>query len=49
MIDASISLVDSNVILDIIGEDPIWRPWSVEALSGCAPPLVNPLIFAELC
>ena len=49
MIDASISLVDSNVILDIIGEDPIWRPWSVEALSGCAAPLVNPLIFAELC
>lgn len=48
MIEAS-ALVDSNVIIDIIGQDPIWMPWSVEALNSCESPGINPLVFAELC
>ncbi len=48
MTEAS-TLVDSNVIIDIIGQDPIWMPWSVEALNSCESPWINPLVFAELC
>lgn len=48
MTEAS-ALVDSNVIIDIIGEDPTWMPWSVDALNSCESPRINPLVFAELC
>jgi predicted nucleic acid-binding protein len=43
------ALVDSNVIIDIIGQDPKWMPWSIEALNSCESPCINPLVFAELC
>jgi predicted nucleic acid-binding protein len=48
MTEAS-ALVDSNVIIDIIGEDPTWMHWSVEALNSCESAWINPLVFAELC
>jgi predicted nucleic acid-binding protein len=47
--DASSVLVDSNVIIDIVGQDPVWMDWSVEALSTFVSAFVNPLVFAELC
>lgn len=43
------ALVDSNVIIDIIGQDPNWMSWSIEALNSCESPCINPLVFAELC
>ena len=29
-------LVDSNVLLDVLTEDPQWSAWSGEALAECA-------------
>ena len=46
-----ITLVDSNVILDLVTNDPKWGTWSGEALSRAADEsslAVNPLIFAEV-
>ena len=44
-------LIDSNVLLDICEEDPLWLPWSQAALmwafdqGGAA---INPLILSEV-
>lgn len=46
-----ITLVDSNVILDLVTDDPKWGAWSAKALSGAADEsalAINPLIFAEV-
>jgi len=45
------TLVDSNVILDIVTEDPVWQDWSADALARCADRgrlVINPLIYAEV-
>lgn len=45
------TLVDSNVLLDVITEDPVWLPWSSAALAGAAeagPLWINPVIYAEV-
>lgn len=44
-------LVDSNVILDIVTEDPQWLVWSAARLTTCANQgnlIINPLIYAEV-
>lgn len=44
-------LVDSNVLLDVLTEDPSWYEWSSSALARCAeegPLAVNPLVYAEV-
>ena len=44
-------LVDSNVILDVVTEDPEWGEWSASALEKCADAsvlVVNPVIYAEV-
>lgn len=44
-------LVDTNVILDVIEEDPSWADWSQEQLDRAAMNgalLINPVIYAEL-
>jgi len=44
-------LVDSNVILDVLGEDPRWFSWSSEALARAADDAhvaINPIIYAEI-
>ncbi len=44
-------LVDSNVLLDIFTEDPVWYDWSENALIECAEHSVlaiNPIIYAEV-
>ena len=45
------TLVDTNVILDVITEDPKWRGWSSSALREAAERsrlAINPIIFAEV-
>lgn len=44
-------LVDTNVLLDLITDDPIWADWSVRQLVTLAlreKLLINPVIYAEL-
>lgn len=48
---ASGTLVDSNVLLDILTEDPSWLSWSEKALGDSAeagPLFINPIIYAEV-
>jgi hypothetical protein len=45
------TLVDSNVILDIVTEDPDWLDWSASALARQANEgrlVVNPVVYAEV-
>ena len=43
-------LVDTNVIADVLYNDPVWGDWSSEQLARHFDPLlINPLIYAELC
>ena len=44
-------LVDTNVILDLVGRDPRWAAWSLESLETAAlegPLLINSVIYAEV-
>ncbi len=44
-------LIDSNVILDIVTEDPRWGEWSSSMLASCAETgmlVINPIIYAEV-
>jgi predicted nucleic acid-binding protein len=45
-------VVDTNVILDISGNEPEWRDWSAERLATAlepGPAVINDVVFAELC
>jgi predicted nucleic acid-binding protein len=45
------TLVDSNVLLDILTDDPTWAAWSSDALAEAAeagPLVVNPVIYSEV-
>jgi predicted nucleic acid-binding protein len=45
------TLVDSNVLLDIVTEDDTWLDWSSWALSTCAEKdrlVINPIVYAEV-
>ncbi len=44
-------LVDSNVLLDIFTEDPVWYDWSASAIEEHAEHsmlMINPIIYAEV-
>jgi predicted nucleic acid-binding protein len=44
-------LIDSNVLLDLMTEDPRWFSWSANALANTAESLrlvINPIIYAEV-
>jgi predicted nucleic acid-binding protein len=44
------TLVDSNVLLDILTEDPRWEDWSADALADAAeagPLFINPIVYSE--
>jgi len=44
-------LVDSNVIIDVLSDNPIWRAWSQAALIDAANRdeiAINPIIYAEI-
>lgn len=45
------TLVDSNVLLDILTGDPAWLAWSGDALAAAAesgPLYINPVIYSEV-
>lgn len=45
------TLIDSNVLLDVITEDETWFEWSSQALTRAAdsgPLVINPVIYAEV-
>ena len=45
------TLVDANVLLDVITKDPSWRGWSENALREAAERsilAINPIVFAEV-
>ncbi len=44
-------LVDTNVLVDVLEDDPVWADWSIAQLraqSRIHPLLINPIIYAEL-
>jgi len=46
-----LTLIDSNVLIDILGGDPVWSGRSVRALAECArrgPIAINDIVYAEL-
>lgn len=45
------TLVDSNVLVDILSNDPVWAGWSTAALAAAADAgelAINPIIYGEL-
>jgi hypothetical protein len=45
------TLVDSNVLLDILTRDPVWEDWSTDALADAAeagPLFINPIVYCEV-
>ena len=45
------TLVDSNVLLDVVTEDEEWLDWSAAALARAAdtsPLMINPIVYAEV-
>ena len=45
------TLVDTNVLLDLATNDPVWADWSIEQLeraSLAGPLLINDVVYAEL-
>lgn len=45
------TLVDTNVLLDVLTEDERWSSWSIQALADAAeagPLFINPVIYAEV-
>jgi predicted nucleic acid-binding protein len=45
------TLVDSNVLLDVLTEDDRWLEWSSSAIASAAeagPLFINPIIYAEV-
>jgi hypothetical protein len=45
------TLVDSNVLLDVLTNDPAWAQWSADRLAECADNgvlCINALIYAEV-
>ncbi len=45
------TLVDTNVLLDLVTDDPRWAQWSIaqlEAASLLGPLLINDVVYAEL-
>ncbi|CCF01287.1 type II toxin-antitoxin system VapC family toxin [Sinorhizobium fredii] len=45
------TLVDTNVLLDVVTDDPEWADWSIAALEAASldgPLLINDTVYAEL-
>ena len=44
-------LVDTNVLIDVLEDDPVWADWSIQQLrvqSQVHDLVINPIIYAEL-
>lgn len=51
MSDPRATLVDSNVLLDLLTHDEQWLDWSSKALADAAdagPVVINPIVYAEV-
>ncbi|MGC4749741.1 type II toxin-antitoxin system VapC family toxin [Micromonospora sp. DT201] len=49
--DATTTLVDTNVLLDILTDDPKWADWSGTALAEARDAgnlVINPIVYAEV-
>ncbi len=45
------TLVDTNILLDVVNDDPVWAPWSLAQLDAAAlkgPLAINAVVYAEL-
>lgn len=45
------TLVDSNVLLDVLTADTVWREWSEDQLERAldrGPVVINPIVYAEV-
>ncbi len=44
-------LVDTNVIIDVLTDDPSWAEWSIAQLENHSDSglVINPVVYAELC
>ncbi|MDA0578077.1 MAG: type II toxin-antitoxin system VapC family toxin [Verrucomicrobia bacterium] len=44
-------LVDTNVLVDVLTDDPRWATWSIDQLEAHAGTglIINPVVYAELC
>ena len=43
--------VDSNVLIDVLGQDPTWERWSADALRHASDHeqlVINPIVFGEI-
>jgi predicted nucleic acid-binding protein len=46
-----VTLVDTNVLLDLVTDDPVWANWSIRQLDAAAMQgalAINPVVYAEL-
>jgi predicted nucleic acid-binding protein len=46
-----LTLIDTNILLDIVTADPLWLPWSRSQLATAAiagPLIINDIIYAEV-
>jgi hypothetical protein len=46
-----VTLIDTNVLLDLATDDPVWAAWSVRHLDAAAvkgPLVINDVVYAEL-
>ena len=44
-------LIDTNVLIDVLANDPVWYGWSARCLARCStsgPMLINEIVYAEL-
>lgn len=51
MADGRATLVDTNVLLDVLTNDPVWTVWSAGRLADASDRgllAINPIIYAEL-
>ena len=47
----SATLIDTNVLLDVVTADPVWADWSLaalEAAGAAGPAWINDVVYAEL-
>ena len=44
-------LVDTNIVIDVLTDDPRWADWSIEHLENNYHTglIINPVVYAELC
>ena len=45
------TLVDTNILLDVVTDDPVWAPWSLAQLDTAAlkgPIAINAVVYAAL-